>query len=313
MNLRSFWKFWDRAGIFLILSLLVSCVAITNEDFRRPANLPNLLLQSAPIGFAAIGMTLAIVSGAFDLSVGSIMGLTACVFVSLIESVGFIPALGVALALGAALGYLNGSIITRIGINPFITTLGTMWVFRSFAFIYTKNQPLSAQSAVFFWLGEPFLGVPRLFFLMLLAYGLAYLILYWTSFGRSLFAVGSNERAARLSGISVDRVKRRVFACVGLFGALGGTALAVRLQSAKADTALGTELIVIAAVVLGGTSLRGGSGTLAGTLGAALLFAVVYNALDMFEVQSYWQRIALGGILLAALALDGLRKWREKR
>ncbi len=299
---------WDRFGIFLILVLLLAVFAATNPYFRKPANLTNLLAQAVPLGVAAIGMTFAIISGAFDLSVGSTMALTACVMVSLIDRIGFYPALLAGLALGAVLGLINGLIVTKARVVPFIATLATLWIYRAVAFIYTKNSPVQSRDPAFTGLNGRFLGIPYLFLIMIACYLVGYVILYHTPFGRRVFAIGGNRKAAVLSGINVPRVTAMVFMLVGLFGALGGSLLAVRLWSAKADTAMGYELMVIATVVLGGTRLGGGSGTLSGTFGAALLFAVIYNAMDMFQVQSYWQKIALGGILLLALSLDGLRR-----
>ena len=299
---------WERAGIFIMLAALAAVFAAINPDFRKVNNISNILLQCTPIGIAAIGMTFAIVSGAFDLSVGSTMALTACVTVSLIGVLGFYGAVAAGLVLGFLLGLVNGLIVTKIRISPFIATLGTLWVYRAFAYIYTQNKPVQSTDAVFTSWGDNFVYVPRLFIVMLFCYLAGFFLLYKTPFGRYVFAIGSNRRAAILSGVNVARVTLFVFALAGLFGAMGGAALAVRLWSAKADTASGYELMIIAAVVLGGTSLKGGSGTLAGTFGAAVLFAVIYNAMDMFQVQSYWQKIALGGILLIALSLDGLRR-----
>ena len=299
---------WERAGIFIILAVLIILFAVINPDFRKTDNISNILLQCTPIGIAAVGMTFAIISGAFDLSVGSTMALTACIMVSLIGVVGFYGAVAAGVVLGFLLGLLNGLIVTKIRIPPFIATLGTLWVYRAFAYIYTQNKPMQSTDAVFTSWGDNFAYMPRLFMVMLACYTAGFFLLYNTSFGRYVFAIGSNRKAAILSGINVGRVTLLVFALAGLFSAIGGIALAVRLWSAKADTASGYELMIIAAVVLGGTSLKGGSGTLAGTFGAAILFAIVYNAMDMFQVQSYWQKIALGGILLVALSLDGLRR-----
>jgi ribose transport system permease protein len=228
--------------------------------------------------------------------------------VSLINITGFYFAFLIAAALGFCLGLTNGLIITKIKIPPFIATLANLWVFRALAYIYTQNKPVQSTSPAFTCWGQSFCYIPRLFVVMVFCYLLAFFILYHTPFGRYVFALGSNRRAAILSGVNVAKVSVLVFGVVGLFSAVAGSALAVRLWSAKADTALGYELIVIATVVLGGTSLKGGSGTLAGTFGAAILFTVVYNAMDMFQVQSYWQKIALGAILLLALSLDRLRR-----
>ena len=308
MKTNNFRQLWDRAGIFVALLAIVTIFAFINPGFRKPANLSNILQQCTPIGIAAIGMTFVIISGALDLSVGSVMALTACVMVGLIDVVGFYPAFLIAVTFGFCLGLINGLIVTKMGVQPFIATLGTLWVYRAFAYIYTQNKPMQSADAGFVCWGENICYVPRLFVVMVLCYLAGYFLLYHTPFGRYVFAVGSNRRAAILSGINVARVNLFVFALVGFFSAMAGAALAVRLWSAKADTALGYELMVIATVVLGGTSLKGGSGTFAGTFGAAILFTVIYNAMDMFQVQSYWQKIALGGILLLALSLDGLRR-----
>ena len=312
MNRSRIFQLIDRAGIFLVLFSLTLVLGIVNPSFRNPENLLNILQQSTPIGIAAIGMTFAIISGAFDLSVGSLMALTACVLVSLIDRIGFYPAFLAALTVGVACGLANGLVITRAGITPFIATLGTLWVFRALAYIYTQNKPVQSFNETFISWGERFLGMPKLFIVMIGFYLLGYMLLYHTPFGRMMCAVGSNPRAAILSGINVLRVRVIVFALVSLFAALGGATLSVRLWSAKASTAMGYELMIISSVILGGTSLKGGSGTLAGTLGAALLFAVINNAMDMFQVQSYWQKIATGAILLLALSLDGLRQRFDK-
>lgn len=302
------WKIWDKAGIYALLAMVVGVFCMASPDFRSIDNLSNILLQSAPIGIAASGMTLAIISGTFDLSVGSMMALTACVIVSLIDTMGFAGALVVGLVLGFCLGLVNGLIITRLRVPPLIATLATMWIFRSLAFIYTANKPMQATDNSFIDLGGTVGHIPYLFAIMTMCYLGAGFLLYYTRFGRYVFAIGSNRKAAVLCGIDLAKVTVLVFGLVGLMSAAGAAALAVRLGSAKADTAMGYELTVIATVVLGGTSLKGGSGTLAGTFGAAVLFAVIYNAMDKFEVQSYWQKIALGGILLLALGLDALRK-----
>jgi ribose/xylose/arabinose/galactoside ABC-type transport system permease subunit len=306
--IRKFHHLCSRGGIFFILAVLVMFFAVLNPDFRKITNISNILQQCTPIGIAAIGMTFAIISGAFDLSVGSIMALTACVMVSLIGLLGFYAAFAAAVLSGFLLGLVNGLIVTKIRVAPFIATLGTMWVYRSVAYIYTQNRPVQSIDAAFTSWADSFVCVPRLFIVMAFCYLIGFFLLHHTPFGRYVFAVGSNRRAAILSGIDVAKVTLFVFALVGLFSGIGGAALAVRLWSAKADTAMGYELMIIAAVVLGGTSLKGGSGTLSGTFGAAILFAVIYNAMDMFQVQSYWQKIALGGILLLALFLDRLRR-----
>jgi ribose transport system permease protein len=302
------WKWWEKAGIFLILGILIAVFAITNEDFRRPINLGNILVQAVPVGIAAIGMTFAIASGVFDLSVGSTMGLSACVMVGLTPTLGFIPAFLVSLALGAFMGMINGLIVTRVRVTPFIATLGTMWVFRSFCYIYTENKPLSLSHPIAERLTETVIGIPLLFVIMAVLFLVGCFVLYGTPFGRQVCALGSNRRAGILSGIHVSKMTVLIFALVGLFAALAGNALAIRLFSAKADTAMGYELMIIATVVLGGTSLKGGTATLAGTFGAALLLAVLYNAMDMYQLQSFWQKIALGAVLLLALAIDGLRR-----
>jgi ribose transport system permease protein len=303
-----FWFWWERAGIYAILAVLVLGAAATNRDFRRPLNLANILAQSAPIGVAAVGMTFAIISGVFDLSVGATMGLSACLFVGFAPALGLLPAALFATAAGATLGLINGLIVTRLRVNPFIATLGTMWVFRALAFMYTRNQSLQLNHPLAHSLSGSLLGLPVLFILMLVLYGAAWFVMHRTAFGRYTFALGSNRRAALLSGIGVSSVRVFVFVLAGASAALGGITLALRLGSAKADTATGYELTVIAAVVLGGTSLKGGSGSLAGTLGASLLFAVIYNAMDMYELQSFYQKIALGVVLLLALSIDGVRR-----
>lgn len=303
------WTILGQYATQLLLLLLVIILGIINPNFRQWANVQSILTQASFTGIGAIGMTLIIIAGAFDLSVAGIVAICATTVANTISVIGVAGSVAVAVLVGIALGLLNGAIVTKVRIPAFITTLGMMYIYQAVVLIWTNGVTLSISDTNFQNLGTGTLaGVPIPFLVMIGAYLLGFVILRFTTYGRYLRAVGSNDTAARIVGIPVDRVLIFAFALVGLFTAIGGVLLTAQQSSADATLATGYELNAIAIVVVGGTSLAGGQGTLLGTFTGALIFAVIYNALNLFNVPSYWQYVAIGLVLILALGLESLRR-----
>jgi ribose/xylose/arabinose/galactoside ABC-type transport system permease subunit len=300
---------------YYIQSLLVVSVVIlgaVNPYFRTMANLENILLQASFAGIGAAGMTLLIVSGAFDLSVAGLLGLCGVLISELLPSLGVVLTVVAALSFGVLLGLLNGLVVTKLRIPAFIATLGMMNVYLALAFIWTQgSRVISVSDPDFNILGTGTLfGVlPIPFLMMIIAYLVCYGILNRSVYGRCLRAVGSSEIAARTAGLPVDLIRILAFAIVGGCTALAGVFLTAELSSASAIMATGYELTVIAVVVIGGTSLKGGEGTLFGSFTGALFFAVISSALNILNVAAYWQYVVTGVFLISALGVQALRSY----
>jgi len=292
--------------VFLCISL-----SLLSPDFLRLSNLINVMRQVTVIAIMTAGMTFVILTAGIDLSVGSILGLTSCIMAGLIKSLG-IPvclSVGAGLLLGALLGATNGLLITKARLPPFIATLGMMSVARGLAYVYTHGAPIYGLPSSFRFLGEGMWGpLPFPVLLMVLVFSTAHLVLTRTRLGRYAYAIGGNEEATRLSGVPVDRYKLWVYCISGFLAAVSGAILAARLDSAVPVAGTGSELDVIAAVVIGGTSLMGGEGKVTGSLIGALIMGVVRNGLNLLLVSPYWQSVVIGLIILLAVAVDLLRR-----
>lgn len=295
---------------YLVGILIVLCVAIglARPVFWGSGNITNVLFQASFVGLAACGMTLLIAGGLLDLSVGGVIAVSS-IAVAVTLPYGTIgSALGLAVLVGAVLGLINGLLVTFARITPFIATLGTLYLFLGGAFIWTSGKVIGISSRNYRDLTTgDVLGVPIPFIVLIALAVLSYLLLWRTYFGRTVRAFGSNERAATLAGLPVKRTKILVFVFAGVCFALSGAFMAGRLASAEGNMAMGFEMDVIAAVVVGGTALRGGRGTLLGTVVGALLFAVLANALNLLGVASYWQYVLTGAVLIAAIAVGARR------
>ncbi len=303
-------KPWAGVGILLLFYLgVVVCFALLSPWFLSVDNLLSIGANMAFIGLMAAGQTPLIIAGGLDLSVAAVAGL-AGVVVALLHAGGmdvWLAAL-LALLLGGGIGALNGLLTTRLGFNPFIATLGTMSVVGGLALVLTGGltKPLLVDS--FAWLGNgQWLGLPVPLLLMLAVYAVLGWVLRHTCFGRYAYALGSNAVASRLVGVPVERIQLVLYAGSGLSGALSGLVLAAML-GAGAPAAAGNPLLtVVAAVILGGTSLLGGRGSVWGTLLAVLLLGTLNNGLTLLDVSSFWQDVTRGAVLLAAIGLDQLR------
>jgi ribose transport system permease protein len=291
----------------LLLSIIIS---LFSPRFLTASNILNVLRQTSINSVIATGMTFVILTGGIDLSVGSVLAYTGAVMAALLNtSLPIAASLGVVLLLGAAIGAFTGLIITKGKVQPFIATFVSMTLLRGATLVFTDGRPISADQGrfadIFAFLGQGYLfGVPVPVYFMLLSFGIAYYVLQHTRFGRYVYAIGGNEEASRLSGLRTGLIKATVYAVSGLLAALAGIILTSRLSSAQPTAGTGYELDAIAAVVLGGTSLSGGAGSILGTIIGALIIGILNNALNLLNVSSYYQMIAKGVVILIAVLLD---------
>ncbi len=289
--------------------------------FLGSRNAETIARQTTIVGMAALGMTLVIISGGIDLSVGSIVALSTVVIAHLLQKSGAGPIVAVAggVVAGAFCGLVSGTLITSLRVVPFIVTLGMMLVVRGTAKFIGQNQKIDVDTERLRWLDELMASIPKDRSWMLLPLGVWLLILMavvvaillrYTRLGRHIFAVGSNEQTARLCGVSVWRVKLMVFMLSGAFAGLAGLMQFSRLTVGDPTVAVGLELDVIAAVVIGGGSLAGGEGSILGTIVGALIMTVIASGCTQMGLANYWQEIITGAIIVVAVALDRLRHRR---
>jgi ribose transport system permease protein len=309
-------RFARANGILVAFILLIAIGASQSPHFLTAENFANVARQASIAGILGIGMTFVILTAGIDLSVGSILGIVAIVFASVLA--GGVPwplAILVALGLGAIVGGLNGLGITKGGLQPFIMTLGMLVIARGVTLTYSDAKPIRAGAAAesIAWIGNGSVGpVPVPFLLFLGIAGLAWFTLRQTSFGRQVYAVGDNLEAARLSGIPTQRVMFSVYVISGLCAAVSALIVVSRLAAAEATQGEGLELDAIAIVVIGGTSLFGGAGGVGGTLVGAGIVAAVNNLLNLLGVPPFSQRIAKGLIILGAVLLERRTRGREE-
>ena len=291
----------------LLFSLIIS---IINPRFLSVPNILNILKQTSINSVIAAGMTFVILTGGIDLSVGSILAITGAVVATLISGgMNVFLAVIIGIIIGGAAGVLNGFIISKGKVQPFIATLATMTLLRGYTLVFTDGKPISigtSESAhIFSKIGSGyFLGIPIPVYIMIFVFALSYYILKHTPIGRYVFALGGNEEATKLSGINIDRIKLYVYGISGALAALAGIIITARLSSAQPQAGSGYELDAIAAVVLGGTSLAGGFGSVLGTVVGALIIGILNNALNLMDVSSYYQLLAKGFVILIAVLLD---------
>ncbi|WP_411247116.1 ABC transporter permease subunit [Shouchella clausii] len=295
-------------GPFIGLFLIILIISILNPGFLTAPNLLNVLRQVSINALIAFGMTFVILTGGIDLSVGAILAFSGAVTATLLSS-GMDPILAILIGLlvGAALGAINGIIIAKGKVAPFIATLATMTIYRGATLMFTDGRPVSnlGDSTLFQMLGGGyFFGIPMPAITMMISFVILYLILKKTTFGRRVYAVGGNEEASILSGIKVDRIKIYVYSLTGFLAAIAGVILTSRLNSAQPTAGTMYELDAIAAVVLGGTSLTGGKGWIVGTLIGALIIGVLNNGLNLLGVSSFFQQVVKGSVILLAVLLD---------
>ena len=300
------WLATRSAGTMLGLLVLCAGLWVATPYFLTAANLANVAEQSAIVGVIAIGMTFVILTGGIDLSVGSVVALAGvAIGVALHRQVPLPVALGIGLVTGIAAGISNGVLISVGKLPPFIATLGMMSVVRGIALMLADGRPISGfQGSLRALATNRVLGVSGAVLVMLALYAVAHLVLTRTVFGRLVYAVGGNEEAAAMSGINVRTVKIVAYAISGLSASVCAMLLVARLDSAQPIAGMGYELDAIAAVVIGGTSLLGGSGSVVGTLIGALIMSVLRNGLNLLGVSSYVQQVAIGVVIVTAVLVD---------
>ncbi|MFA7461136.1 MAG: ribose ABC transporter permease [Trueperaceae bacterium] len=296
-----------RFGLLLALVVMVIVLATISDRFLTTSNIINVLRQISVNAIIAFGMTVVIIGAGIDLSVGSLLALVGVIAAILVTTTG-IPVwlvLILAVAIGTALGAINGAFVGYAGVAPFIVTLAGLTIFRGATLVATDGRPVSGLPPVFTTIGYgTFLGVPLPIWIMLGVLLLTYVLLRHTALGRAVYAVGGNPEAARLSGIPVRKVLTFTYAFSGFAVAIAAIVLTGRLNSAQPTAGAAFELDAIAAVVVGGTSLAGGRGGVWGTLVGALIIGVINNGMNLMNVSSFYQQIVKGGVILAALLID---------
>ncbi|VWL85033.1 ABC transporter permease subunit [Oceanivirga miroungae] len=289
----------------IIFSIII---AMINPRFSSVINILNIFRQTSINAVIAVGMTLVILTGGIDLSVGSILALTgASASILLKNNVNSILVLIIVILLGALLGYLNGVVISRLKLQPFIITLVSMTILRGLTLVITDGRPITVGNITgsFEFLGNGYiLKIPFPVILMIIIYACMYYILNHTRFGRYIYAIGGNEETTKLSGINTNKIKTLAYVLSGVFATIAGLVITSRLASAQPTAGSGYELDAIAAVVLGGTSLSGGIGSIGGTLIGALIIGVLSNALNLLNVTAYYQMIIKGLVIFIAVIID---------
>ncbi len=294
--------------LLLMILAIVVVMSFVTPYFLSASNFRAVAVGMTPTAIIVIGMAILLASGGFDLSVGSVMALSSTVVALLLLAGVPIPAAVVlGLLLGAVAGLVNGILITVIGINPLVATLGTMSIARGIALVLTEGFSVSSLPTAFSYIGKSSLfGIPLLVILTLSLIILFDLAVRHTRFFRQIYFIGANEKAAILSGIAVNRVRIIAYILTGVLAALAGVLLASRLMSGTPTAGNALELQVLAAAVIGGASLRGGEGTILGAFLGVVFVALINNAMTMLAVSIYWQMIVIGAVLVCAVALDML-------
>ncbi|EDP67216.1 ribose ABC transporter permease [Carnobacterium sp. AT7] len=301
-----------KLGPFLALIVLIILVTIVNPSFIAPTNLLNLLRQVSTNALIAFGMTFVIITGGIDLSVGSTLALSSALMAGAIAS-GLDPILAMVLSLltGTIFGAVNGLLITKGKMAPFIATLATMTIYRGLTLVYTDGNPITGigDSFIFKFVGRGYLlGIPFPVVLMIISFILLYILLHKMTFGRKTFAIGGNEKASFIAGIKNDRIKTGIYALSGLMASLAGIIITSRLDSAQPTAGTSYEMDAIASVVLGGTSLSGGRGRLVGTLIGALIIGTLNNGMNLLGISSFYQQVVKGIVIIIAVLLDRKNK-----
>ncbi len=306
-------------GLVILLGVLN---ALTHGDFLAPGNVVNVLRQISVNAILAAGQTFVIITAGIDLSVGSLIALTGVLMAGTLSHeqsgvFGVALAILIGVGVGGFAGGINGFPVVRLGLPPFITTLAMMLMARGLAFLYTGGSPIEIDNQTFNFIGSGLIpigrvlgipGIPVPVLVMVAVVAAGHFVLTRTRYGRYVYAIGGNEEAARLSGVNVFGVKLGVYVISGALAGVASLLLAGRLNSGIPQSGEGYELQSIAAVVVGGTSLMGGRGSMTGTFVGALLIGMLYNLMNLLNVQSYAQEVVLGAVILAAVLLDELRK-----
>ncbi|MDP9091025.1 MAG: ABC transporter permease [Pseudomonadota bacterium] len=305
----------QRYGTSCFLAALILFFALQNSRFLSVRNVTNILTEVSIYGIIAVGMTFVILTAGVDLAVGSLLAFAGMSGAYIARALGagyplsWLVALSTATAVGALVGYLQGKAVTFFSIPPFIVTLGGMTIWRGATLILNDGSPIAGFDANYRWWGTgSILGVPVPVLIFGVVVLLGFVTQRYTRYGRFIYAVGGNPEAARLNGVDVSAIVTSVYLIVGALAGLAGFLLSARLGAAEAVAGVGYELRVIASVVIGGASLGGGRGGIAGTIIGALLIGVLTNGLVITHVSSYWQQVVIGLIIVSAVAFESYAK-----
>ena len=302
-------KYMSELTTVIALIILMAVITIINSNFLTANNLLNLLLQVTSNALIAFGMTFVILTGGIDLSVGSILALSSARTAGLLGSgMPVTLAILISLILGCILGMMNGLLISYGKLAPFIVTLATMTIFRGATLVYTNGNPITkglSDTFLFQFLGQGYIvGIPFPVIIMFIVFIVLYVLLHKTAFGKSVYAIGGNEKAAYISGVKLNKVKIIIYSISGIMASISGLIITSRLSSAQPTAGASYEMDAIAAVVLGGTSLSGGKGRILGTLIGALIIGVLNNGLNIIGVSAFWQQVVKGVVILIAVLID---------
>ena len=302
-------KYMSELTTVIALIILMAVITIINSNFLTANNLLNLLLQVTSNALIAFGMTFVILTGGIDLSVGSILALSSALTAGLLGSgMPVTLAILISLILGCILGMMNGLLISYGKLAPCIVTLATMTIFRGATLVYTNGNPITkglSDTFLFQFLGQGYIvGIPFPVIIMFIVFIVLNVLLHKTAFGKSVYAIGGNEKAAYISGVKLNKVKIIIYSISGIMASISGLIITSRLSSAQPTAGASYEMDAIAAVVLGGTSLSGGKGRILGTLIGALIIGVLNNGLNIIGVSAFWQQVVKGVVILIAVLID---------
>jgi len=320
-------SFWQRINIFKVNSISPSLVIVViimymifggiNQDFFSFQNFKGIIASLSVTGIMSVGLAFVVLTGNFDVSIGSILGISAVIMGKLFNIAGgqipIFVIIIIGLLVGAAVGALNGFLVTFVGINSVITTLGTLAVFRGLSFLYA-NEPSLINNKAYVALGRGFIHktIPYTFIYMLVVFVAGYLVLRYTKFGRDIYQVGANPGAARLAGISTRKMQFWAFVIAGVTSAMAAVIMTSQAAFAQGEFGLGFEFTILTIVILGGISLAGGRGTLVGVAVALLIINSISNGLTMMSVPVNWREAFNGIILIAAILIDSVRVKRRE-
>lgn len=296
--------------IVIVMVILGAILSLLSPYFLTRGNITNLLKQVSILALLAAGQTLVILSAGIDLSVGSVLALSAVLMGGFMNtnSMPAIVAIILGVLIAAAIGAFNGIVISKAKIPPFIVTLGMMGIARGLALVYTKGRSFQLQSDTLDFIGSgTVIGIPFPIIIVAVVYIILYFVLRQNVFGRNVYAIGDNEDASRLAGINVDRHKIVIYTISGFCAGLAAAVMIGRLSSAPPNVAVQSELQAIAAVIIGGTSFTGGIGSIETTLIGAMIMTMITNGLNILGVSSFWQQVFVGAIIILAVWLDKLK------
>lgn len=309
MNLVKTLRNYPVAWIIMVAALMATILSFASPYFMTVGNITNLMKQVSIVAILAAGQSIVIITGGIDLSMGSILALSAVTIGWLIQA-GVDPAIATiaGLAVGTICGFVNGFIITKGRIPPFIVTLGMLGIARGLALVITGGVSYQALNPFFMFIGNSkFLGLPIPLYFVIVTYAVLFIVMHTRVFGRHVYAIGGDERVSRLEGISVDKEKIKVYALSGFLAGLAAVVMVGRLAATPPNVAQGIELQAIAAVIIGGISFAGGRGFVLTAFIGALIMAMITNGLNILGISSFWQQVLIGVVIIGAVWLDNLK------